>query len=161
MKKYRTAIIFINLLIILGLFNISVINKEKTLSDGTLILLKLAPVDPRSLMQGDFMRLRYDISQDEKQLDTLKKGYCIVQLNDHKVGSKIRIQTSSTPLYDGEYLIKFRSDDRNIIIGAESYLFQEGKAAKFEKAKYGGIKVDSKGHGILIGLYNEAYQLIQ
>ena len=64
MKKYKWIIIIINLIILLGFFNNSILQKEKLLTDGQLVLLELAPVDPRSLMQGDYMRLNYDISNN-------------------------------------------------------------------------------------------------
>ena len=54
----------VNLIILLGLFNNSILQKEELLSNGQLILLELVPVDPRSLMQGDYMRLRYAISEN-------------------------------------------------------------------------------------------------
>ena len=56
MKKYSRILIIANLILLLGYFNWSVYKKEQTLKDGQLILLQLAPVDPRSLMQGDYMR---------------------------------------------------------------------------------------------------------
>ena len=59
MKKYSRILIIANLILLLGYFNWSVYKKEQTLKDGQLILLQLAPVDPRSLMQGDYMRLRW------------------------------------------------------------------------------------------------------
>jgi len=62
MKKYKWHIIILNLVLLLGYFNYSVIKKEKLLDNGQLVLLELAPVDPRSLMQGDYMALRYRIS---------------------------------------------------------------------------------------------------
>jgi uncharacterized membrane-anchored protein len=52
MKKYSRILIIANLILLLGYFNWSVYKKEQTLKDGQLILLQLAPVDPRSLMQG-------------------------------------------------------------------------------------------------------------
>ena len=57
MKKYSRILIIVNLILLLGYFNWSVYQKEQTLKDGQLVLLQLAPVDPRSLMQGDYMRL--------------------------------------------------------------------------------------------------------
>ncbi len=51
-------LIGLNLLLVLVAFNYSVYTKEKTLEAGTLVLLELAPVDPRSLMQGDYMVLK-------------------------------------------------------------------------------------------------------
>lgn len=59
MKKYSRILIIVNLILLLGYFNWSVYQKEQTLKDGQLVLLQLAPVDPRSLMQGDYMRLNY------------------------------------------------------------------------------------------------------
>ena len=44
--------------LVLGGINVAIWQKQQTLSHGQLILLKLAPVDPRSLMQGDYMILR-------------------------------------------------------------------------------------------------------
>ena len=48
MKKYSRILIIANLILLLGYFNWSVYKKEQTLKDGQLILLQLAPVDPRS-----------------------------------------------------------------------------------------------------------------
>ena len=50
---------------------------------------------------------------------------------------------------------------RSISIGAESFFFEEGSAAKFEKAKYGALRVDSEGNSILVGLYNENRKAIK
>ena len=37
---------------------------ERTLRHGELVLLRLAPVDPRSLMQGDYMALRFAVDAE-------------------------------------------------------------------------------------------------
>lgn len=37
--------------------------KQYTLATGTPIVLKTAPIDPRSLFSGDYVRLNYDISR--------------------------------------------------------------------------------------------------
>jgi uncharacterized membrane-anchored protein len=47
--------ILLNLLLLLGYFNWSALQKEETLAKGRLVLLELAPVAPRSLMQKDYM----------------------------------------------------------------------------------------------------------
>ncbi len=41
--------------------NFLIYKKENILKSGKTVLLKLAPRDPRSLIQGDFMSLRYDL----------------------------------------------------------------------------------------------------
>ncbi|MEO8935136.1 MAG: GDYXXLXY domain-containing protein [Xanthomarina sp.] len=162
MKKYQWIIILINLLLFIVLFNISIFKKEELLSNGKLVLLELAPVDPRSLMQGDYMTLSYNISQNINFDSISKRGFCVVKLMDNGVAEKVRIQEERIPLNENEYLIEYNSMDWGAInIGAESFFFQEGDAAKYEVAKYGGLKVDDQGNSLLIGLYNENREKIE
>jgi uncharacterized membrane-anchored protein len=156
MKKYRWIIILINLVILLLFFNFSILQKEELLTNGQLILLELAPVDPRSLMQGDYMSLRYAMSNNINNDSISKRGYFVVKLEGNGIAKKVRIQDDKIPIGDNEFLIEYTSKGwRGINIGAESYFFQEGEADKYENAKYGGIKVDNQGNSILIGLFDE------
>ena len=162
MKKYKWIIILINLILLLGLFNNSILQKEELLTDGQLILLELAPVDPRSLMQGDYMNLSYAISDNVNSDSISKRGFCVVKLEENSIAKKVRIQENKTPINDNEFLIAYTSKEwRGINIGAESYFFQEGEADKYENAKYGGIKVDNQGNSLLIGLYDENRKKIE
>lgn len=161
MKKYKIIIILLNLLLVLAFFHYSVIKKETMLDKGTLVLLELAPVDPRSLIQGDYMTLSYAMARKDDTLEIPKRGYCVVNLKPGSIANRVRLQKNRTPLASNEYLIKYTADRWNLNIGAESYFFQEGQATKFEKAKYGGIKIDNKGNSLLVGLYDEHRQLIK
>jgi uncharacterized membrane-anchored protein len=162
MKKYKWILILINLIILLGLFNNSILKKEKLLSNGQTILLELAPVDPRSLMQGDYMRLDYNISNNMNTDSISKRGFCVVKLIENGVAEKVRIQENRIPINDNEFLIEYTSREwGDINIGAESYFFQEGEAEKYENAKYGGIKIDNQGNSLLIGLYDKNRQKIE
>ena len=161
MKKYKWVIIVLNLVLLLVYFNYSVREKERLLKEGELVLLRLAPVDPRSLMQGDYMTLQYDISTGISAKNISKRGYCVVQLDSDGVANRVRFQDNLTPLNEGEILIKYTvPNDWDINIGAESFFFQEGEADKYEKAKYGGIKVDKEGNSLLIGLYDQDLTII-
>lgn len=156
MKKYKLPLILLNLLVVLVYINYTISRKEQLLQDGQLVLLELAPVDPRSLMQGDYMALRYSISQDLHNDDFPKRGYCVVTLDSSGVAHRVRLQKTTSPKKEGEYLIEYTSPNPwNINIGAESYFFQEGEAEKYENAKYGGVKIDEQGSSLLIGLYDE------
>jgi len=162
MKKYKWPLIILNLLIVLVYINYTIGQKEKLLHDGQLVLLELAPVDPRSLMQGDYMALRYSISQELRDHDFPKRGYCVVTLDSIGVAHRVRLQETTSPKNDGEYLIEYTSPNQwNINIGAESYFFQEGDAEKYEDAKYGGVKIDENGNSLLIGLYDEHQNKIE
>jgi uncharacterized membrane-anchored protein len=161
MKKYRWMIILLNLILILGYFSFAVVRKEKLLSDGKLILLELAPKDPRSLLQGYYMQLNYKMTRDLPYNDIPKRGYCVVNILPNGVGEKVRLQKGRTPLSDNEWLIEYTNDKMRLNIGAESYFFQEGDTAKFEKAKYGGVKVDKDGNSLLVGLFDEQLRQIK
>ncbi|WP_417887510.1 GDYXXLXY domain-containing protein [Zunongwangia sp.] len=162
MKKYKWIILLVNLIVLLVFFNYSIIQKEKLLANGQLILLELAPVDPRSLMQGDYMNLRYAISNNINIDSISKRGFCVVKLKEDGVAKKVRIQEQKTPINNDEFLIKYSyNGSRNVHFGAESYFFQEGNSYKFEIAKYGGIKVDDQGNSILIGLFDQNKKRIE
>ena len=161
MKKYKNTIILVNLVVLLLLFNKSVLHKETTLAKGKLVLLKLAPVDPRSLMQGDYMRLRYAIARNVDK-DIAKRGYCIVKLDDNGIAKRMRFEDYINPKTNDEYAIRYNKIRfRTIDIGAASFFFQEGKGEKYEKAEYGGLMIDDNGKSILVGLYDKALKKIE
>ena len=161
MTKVKLLII-LNLVLLLAYFNYSAATKEEILNEGQLVLLELAPVDPRSLMQGDYMDLRYNITENIISDTIPKRGYCVVRLDNKGIAHKIRFQKEATPLSGDEHLIKYTSPSEwDINIGAESFFFQEGQSAKYEKAKYGGIKIDKNGNSLLIGLYDELLRKIE
>jgi len=162
--KYREPIILFNLILLLAYFNMSVAEKEKTLAKGRLVLLALAPVDPRSLMQGDYMELNYAIARPEMGSEGDHHGYCVVSIDSSNVAHKIRLQKDASPLNAGEILIKYKVNNHfwrmSMRIGAESYFFEEGMVSKFAKAKYGGLRIDATGNSILVGLYDEHFNLL-
>ncbi len=161
MKKHSLIVILFNLVLLLAYFIYAVAKKEQLLQEGHLVLLELAPVDPRSLMQGDYMTLRYRISDRSSEEEISKRGYCVVLLDSNRVASKVRFQEGPTPLREGEMLIEYTAADRwDISIGAESFFFQEGEASKYDEAKYGALKIDDAGNSILVGLYDEHLQEI-
>lgn len=162
MKSYKVALILINLVVVLALFHYSVGRKEAILRNGRLILLQLAPVDPRSLVQGDYMDLRYEIAGQDLPDPMPKRGYCVVRLDPGAVARKVRWQTGRQPLRAGEYLIEYTAPNRwRPSIGAESYFFEEGQSASFQRAQYGGLKVDDRGNSVLVGLYDKDQRLIK
>lgn len=162
MKKIKWFLILINLAALLIYFNFSVYNKEEILKSDEVILIRLAPVDPRSLMQGDYMVLRYDLDEGLNRDNLPKRGFCVVKLDKNNVAEVVRFQNESVPLNSDERIIKYTAPDTwNINIGAESYFFQEGEGDKYEKGKYGGIKTDKNGNSVLVGLYGEDLKLIK
>ena len=155
--KSKKWIIAINLVLFLGYFLYSINDKENILTQGEKVLLKLAPADPRSLLQGDYMQLNYEMNNEVRKIEE-EGEYLVISKNESDVGQFKRIQMGTEPLADNEYLIKFKRGSRNSIrIGAESFFFEEGKAKLYEDAEYGALRIDDKGNSVLVGLYSEDF----
>jgi len=58
----RLSLFLVGLAILAGI-NATVWRFEHAMGSGEVVLLELAPVDPRSLMQGDYMRLDYALAR--------------------------------------------------------------------------------------------------
>ncbi len=167
MKKYKWLLIGGNLILLLAYFNWSVVRKEQTLKEGKLVLFRLAPVDPRSLMQGDYMALNYEVA-DIKQnhlADSFAlvpwRGYAVIVLDSNRVAKIVRLQPDKSELATNEQLIKYHKGHFDMLkLGAESFFFEEGKGEPYTKAVYGGLRVDSDGNSILVGLYDDRFRLI-
>jgi uncharacterized membrane-anchored protein len=157
--RVRMAIFWATTAAIFLAVNWQIAHKEATLRDGRTVLLKLAPVDPRSLIQGDYMQLRYEIAEDPAVLGAvtgLADGFLVVTVDERGVATYVRLHTNE-PLAPDEALLRFRNRGNrgDLRLGAESFLFQEGRAEHFAAAKYGELKVDDAGTGILVGLRDE------
>ncbi len=162
MKKYSRILITTNLILLLGYFNWSVYKKEQILKNGHLVLLQLVPVDPRSLIQGDYMRLNYkEASSDLPDDQTDTRGYAILQTDSNQVGKIVRLQNTLEPVNGNELVIKYKIINKRLFLGAESFFFEEGQDTLYQKAMYGGLKVDDKGQSLLVGLYDKDFNPIQ
>jgi len=155
------AIIIANLVLLLGIIGFQIGKKEKTLAEGKHMLFELAPVDPRSLMQGDYMTLSYAETRNVTADSIPTRGYVIVTLDENQVAKTVRIQAEETPLNEGEYKVKYFGNDWSVNIGAEAYFFEEGTGSLFEKAKYGGLRVAESGESLLVGLYDKDMKYIE
>lgn len=148
----RRIVILVTAIIVLAAVNFEIYQKEQLLAKGTTVLLALAPVDPRSLMQGDYMILRYQIARLPALYQAEKEGYLVIEPDEKQVASFKRIYDEKTPLSTGELLLRYRKRGNDIRLGAESFFFQEGQASHYEKAHYGELRLTPSGDSILVGL---------
>src|ERR1700754_1132632 len=75
------------LVLILGIANWAILGRERLKASGTLVYLELAPVDPRSLMQGDYMALRYAI--DRPSPESVNDAYLVIRLDERRVANAV------------------------------------------------------------------------
>jgi len=155
----RKAIVLIaGLLILIGV-SAAIYNKEMLLVTGRVVYLELAPVDPRSLMQGDYMALRFKTANDafgnSQGLQTTKSdGRIVLSLDEKGVGTFKRLDTGS-PLAANEVVMRYRIREHKPKFATNAFFFQEGHAMDYSKARYGEFRVAGSGECILTELRDE------
>ncbi|WP_151744682.1 GDYXXLXY domain-containing protein [Acinetobacter calcoaceticus] len=168
MKKYFSLI----LTIATTLFFVGLIAKnEWHLYHSKSIFIELKPVDPRSILQGDYMALAYELNLQtpkplaEKENETLNQRifnyasiHAKVSLDSHN--KVIRTILEPNNLSAEQTLILKNPENRYQALypASRSFLFAEGLAQCYQKAKYAEFKVNTKGEAILFDLRGEGLQ---
>lgn len=134
-----------------------IMQKEMILRNGTEITLAVEPVDPRSLMQGDYVDLAYNIStyntnQDAGRVYVLlhkdKEGISIIK-SIHDKMEEAREQMDG----DDDVIVRGDLSGGRITYGIESFFIEEGTGTWLEEnAAYAKVKVGSNGDAILLEL---------
>jgi uncharacterized membrane-anchored protein len=162
--RLRTLAILGGLALVLVVANGGIWQREKLLATGRVVILELAPVDPRSLMQGDYMALNFAASRDITRLrlggdrpsddDSLMgfepDGYVMLQPDARGVATPLRIQPDVHPHTDGEVPLRYRVRDRGVRIVTNAFFFPEGEAKRYEVARYGELRVGDNGEALLV-----------
>ncbi len=153
-------------LLILGGLNAAIWKNEKILQKGEALYLELAPVDPRSLMQGDYMRLAFAI---ERKIDKeaakaqAKTGRLIIKVNEKRIGEFVDFYKDQ-PLKPEQKTIRYNKKWRwnsPLSIQPASYFFQEGHRQIYQRAKYGVFKYSDQHTYLLTALADENQTIIK
>lgn len=156
----HSKIALVALAVILLLLNYSIYEKEQIRSEGQDLLLELAPVDPRSLMQGDYMALRYAIERQAMPATEVEDhGYIVVQPDAKRIAQFQRFDQGES-LQENELKLRYHLRHGRLVIVPHSFLFQEGHAQYYERARYGLFKVNAAGDSLLVGLADSEGQVI-
>jgi uncharacterized membrane-anchored protein len=164
MSLVRIAVLLGGLALILVVANRDILAKRQTISEGRLVLIEIQPLDPRSLLQGDYMALRYaeQVMPAQDMIAALpRSGTAVVALDRNGVARFVRLDDGA-PLAAGEQrlLFKHARDSGTLQYGAEAFFFQEGDADLYNDAKYGVLRVDADGNSILVGLADASRNML-
>jgi uncharacterized membrane-anchored protein len=141
------TLLAIAVLLVLGAVNWSIVARERIKTHGERIFLALAPVDPRSLMQGDYMALRFELANN---LSTEAEGTAPLFVDARGIA------TLNASPKAGDLRIRYRVRNGQIWLGTNAYFFEEGSAGRYEGARYGEFRVDrDTGEAVLVGLADE------
>lgn len=145
--RLSRVLLIVGLVLVLGVVNWSIVAKERIRSSGERIYLELAPVDPRSLMQGDYMALRFAIAD---RIDATVSGSAPLVV-DAKGIATLNPDASAEGLR-----IRYRIRGGRVWLGTNAYFFEEGTADRYSKARYGEFRIDrNSGEAVLTGLADQ------
>ncbi len=152
----RKTLLLGGLALVLVAVNGLIVAKELVLARGTPVLLELAPRDPRSLMQGDYMTLAYSLSRELETLPDLPgDGRVVVRLDARGVATLVRVHDGASPMGAGEHLLRYRRRSGFVRVASDAFFFQEGHAERYERARFGELRVAESGDAVLMGLRDD------
>ncbi|WP_212974556.1 GDYXXLXY domain-containing protein [Bacillus sp. J14TS2] len=158
--KQKWAFILLLVCLQVGFVSYQSITNEMLLKEGTLIKVKLEPVDPRSLLQGDYVTLRYDISTipdlDNSSMSNEKVKVVLRENEDNIYGYAGYVYA------DGEWNRPYKKQLGDVIIngktnrpgeviyGTESFFVPEGEGIELQdNAEIAYLRVGKKGNALL------------
>ena len=169
----RSVIALAWVVVVLALVGNSIAAKEALLKNGKVTYLELAPVDPRSLMQGDYMALRFGIANDvrrdlepdeptgrsgsRREKFVTADGKVVAVLGEDLVSHYKRLDDGS-PLAPDEILLRYRVRKGRVKFATNAFFFEEGTAKRYEQARYGEFRVAPDGELLLTGMRDKVLE---
>lgn len=143
----------------LALVNGFIWQKERLIAEGRRVFVPLAPVDPRSLVQGDYMRLSYDLPGVDWRRRSDAEGQSLLWgarprvaavLDARGVVTSSRMLGPDEPLPPGAQLIELTPKSGGWTFVADAWFFREGEMTRWQIAKYGEFRVTPDGRALLV-----------
>jgi uncharacterized membrane-anchored protein len=150
----RRWAVIVSTAVLLVVVNLGIASRERLLEDGRVVLLELAPVDPRSFMQGDYMALRFRVADGAlagAPAERAADGRLVLAVDPRGVGTFRRLDTGASLAAD-EVLLRYRIRNGQPKIATNAFFFEEGRGNEYAKARYGEFRVAADGDAILTGL---------
>ena len=135
-------------MLVLGAVNWSIVAKERIKTQGERIYLALAPVDPRSLMQGDYMALRFELASN---ISAEAEGSAPLFVDARGIAT---LNPSPATARSAHSLSRAQSARSGSAPTRTSS--KRATAGRYEGARYGEFRIDrDSGEAVLVGLADE------
>lgn len=158
--RTRLIVLAIAVALILGSINLEIMNKEAIVADGATVFLRIAPRDPRSLLQGDYMAMRYamaaTVAEKAKEAN-MTDGLIVAELAESGEAGFVAIYDGQA-LTGTQILLKFRRRGESVRLASDAFFFEEGQWQAYQQARFGELRVSSDGEAVLVGLRNDSFE---
>ncbi|MDR2195947.1 MAG: GDYXXLXY domain-containing protein [Gallionellaceae bacterium] len=153
-----TALIALGATATLGTAGAIVQGAEQVLRDGRVIYLPLRPVDPRSLMQGDYMALAFDTGDLPPPDMRFDHALALAELDERSVATLRELVAENAQAAQNQIVLKLRVKSGDWFAGSDAFFFAEGTGEDYEDAKFGQFRVGNDGRMLLVGLADQDLQ---
>ncbi len=146
---------------VLILINLNIWQKEHLIQTGEKLYIRLAPVDPRSLMQRNYMALNFEMPRHaiEPALGA-QRPFAIVELNNNNVATFVRLASPGDTLTPTQRRVQLTPKNGQWTFVTDAWFFQKGQGQRWEAAKYGEFRLAPDGTALLVGMANENLEAI-
>ncbi|MEG0044783.1 MAG: GDYXXLXY domain-containing protein [Comamonas sp.] len=163
-NKVQLAWMLAGAVLVFGAVNWDVRGKEQVIAHGQRILVPLIPVDPRSLMQGDYMALRFDlppaVSEGLANI-TAPTAFVRAAVDGQGIATVQALVTDRKQAGAGEVILPLKRLKGQWVLVTDAYFFPEGQGTHFESGKYGDFRVLPDGRALLVGLADAEGKVIE
>ncbi len=161
-RAWTQAGIVLALALVGGVALQAIMTNERILAHGRVVLVELAPVDPRSLLQGDYMALAFAIDAALPRRDPAAGAVRVLPpprfahlALDARGRASLAGVAQVLPSAPGLVGVRLRARDGRYSIGPNAFFFQEGRAEAFAGARWGEFRVAADGTALLTHLRDD------
>lgn len=151
-NRWQQAGIAASLLATLVVANTAIWQKEELVRTSRPVFLEVAPVDPRSLMQGDYMALNFKMPWISAPDTSMKQRVLVIAKIDARGVAVVQGIKDRPTLASDEILIELKLTQSGLRPASDAWYFKEGEGDRWSKARYGEFRIDRQGQALLVGL---------
>ncbi|HJF27148.1 MAG TPA: GDYXXLXY domain-containing protein [Acinetobacter lwoffii] len=157
----------------IALFSALILQHEWHLKNSQSMFVELMPVDPRSILQGDYMVLSYQLHFGAAARQSSQQSFSDLRIDDFENQSQVLsyvqldkqrrvIMTSfdqrllgGSAAFSKLVLKNPRNTFESLYPAANSFMFAEGLESCYRNAKFAELKVQENGEAVLVDLVDQ------
>ncbi|SDU14609.1 GDYXXLXY domain-containing protein [Halopseudomonas salegens] len=140
-RRRHPGVMVVGWLLVMLVAGFAIYGHERTLREGEFVLLELAPVDPRSLMQGDYMQLSFAIDRqlaDQQRSREVRAlpPFAHIHVDEQRRGRFL--QLSDLPARESEVVtLRLRRNSGQYSVGPNGYFSRKVRLSAMSRP--GGV----------------------
>lgn len=158
--RAAVALIALGAAVTAGIASTAVRDAENVLRDGRIVYIALRPVDPRSLVQGDYMAIAFNTDRLPAPREATGEVRALADIDARSVLTLQSLtEPGAAPAAD-QVVVKLRRKSGRWFVGSDAFFFEEGHAHDYVDAKYGQFRLGADGRLLLTRLADKDLRLL-